>query len=100
MQMLKSKPEHLQDDNFVNNLYEDLLKDKHPRKTLKMVQVTDIHLDLKYRSGASNDCRSAICCRAEYGFPRQKSKQAGPLGDYHCDIPIDTITSMGEYVKE
>jgi hypothetical protein len=98
--MLKDKPEYLQDDNFVNNLYEDLLKDKHPRKTLKMLQVTDIHLDLKYRAGASNDCRSAICCRAEYGFPRQKAKQAGPLGDYHCDIPIDTITSMGEYVKE
>jgi len=35
--ILADKPEDLQDDNFVNKLYDEIHKDKHPRKTLKMV---------------------------------------------------------------
>ena len=98
--VLKDKPEIIQDDEFVNKLYDDVNKHPAGRKTLKMVHITDIHLDLKYAAGSNNQCRSPICCRSEYGFPREERRKAGPLGDYHCDVPMDTVVTMGEYIKE
>lgn len=64
-----------------------------------MVQFTDIHLDLKYVSGTSRICNYVICCREVNGHPTDKSQQAGPLGTYGCDVPVDVLTTMGEYIN-
>jgi hypothetical protein len=52
--ILKDKPEIIQEDDFVNRLYDDVNKNPKDRKTLKMVHITDIHLDLKYAPGSNN----------------------------------------------
>lgn len=64
-----------------------------------MVQFTDIHLDLQYVSGTSSVCTYIICCRAINGVPTNESQKAGPLGTYGCDVPIDTLTTMGEFIN-
>ena len=51
---------------------EKLLKDKktiskenlgEKENTLKVLQITDIHLDLEYQEGTSGECNFPICCR-------------------------------------
>jgi hypothetical protein len=41
-----------------------------------------------------------ICCRADDGFPKNESLKAGPMGTFGCDIPIDVVTTMGDYINE
>lgn len=65
-----------------------------------MVQFTDLHMDLDYVTGAAAECDDVICCRAQYGFPSDKSLQAGPMGSYECDVPVDVLTQMGELINE
>ncbi|CDW80649.1 saposin b domain-containing protein [Stylonychia lemnae] len=99
--MLADKPNVIQNDDFMNNLYETINNDsnKNLRPTFKAVHFTDVHTDFYYVSGASTQCDNIICCRKENGFPTNKSIQAGPLGAYGCDIPIDVLTTMGDYIN-
>ncbi len=64
-----------------------------------MVQFTDLHLDLDYVTGTATDCDDIICCRAQYGYPADSSLQARPMGSYDCDIPVDVLTTMGDFIK-
>ena len=52
---LSTKPEFLKDDNFVNDLY-DQIQNK-PTNTFTFVQFTDAHLDLDYKAGTLTACR-------------------------------------------
>lgn len=99
--MLASKPDSVKNDDFIDNLYKEIAADpnREQRPTLKFVHFTDIHMDMKYRAGASKKCGDVICCRAENGFPTNESLQAGPLGTFGCDIPIDVVTQMGEIIN-
>jgi len=100
-EILSSKPAIIQNDDFVDNLYKEIAEDpnRDQRPTLKFVHFTDIHMDLKYRAGASTKCSEVICCRATDGFPTDPALQAGPLGSFGCDIPVDVVTTMGEIIN-
>ena len=56
-------------------------------------------MDPLYRRGASKVCDDVICCREVNGFPTDPALQAGPLGDFGCDIPVDVVTQMGEIIN-
>lgn len=101
-EMLADKPAVIANDSFVDDLYQEIANDPNRanRTTLKIVQFTDIHLDLEYVSGTSKTCDMVICCRQVNGHPSNASDQAGPLGSYGCDVPIDTLTTMGEFINE
>jgi hypothetical protein len=73
--MLSDKPAAALSDNFVDTLYNQISNDpsKDERPTLKIVQFTDIHLDLMYVSGTAKVCDYVICCRAVNGYPTDKS---------------------------
>jgi sphingomyelin phosphodiesterase len=71
-----------------------------PRKTLKVVHMSDPHIDLEYQVGALNKCDGYLCCRKENGFPADKKLQAGPWGGYWCDLPEQTLQSMLEHVRD
>jgi hypothetical protein len=43
--VLAQKPEIIQNDDFVNSLYKDILADPNPRPTLTFLHLSDIHLD-------------------------------------------------------
>ena len=57
--MLHDKPENLKNNTFVNDLYKQVREDpnRNQRPVLKMVQFTDIHMDLLYAQGASTKCK-------------------------------------------
>jgi len=39
------------------------------RKTISVIQFTDVHLDLEYKVGTNILCNNVICCREEDGYP-------------------------------
>lgn len=100
--ILSTKPAEIQNDDFIDNLYKEIANDpnREQRPTFKLVHFTDIHMDLKYRAGASKKCSEVICCRASDGFPTDPALQAGPLGAFGCDIPVDVVTTMGEVINK
>jgi len=52
IRVLKDKPAVIADDNFINNLYTQIKADTKPRKTLKVVHMSDPHIDMEYKVGA------------------------------------------------
>ena len=85
-----------------------LLKDKPDKKrekidytapTLKMLQLTDIHLDLEYNENSTVYCDEPICCRTPASnYSRIKSGKYGYHS--HCDGSIDTLDSFMEKAYE
>jgi len=69
--VLADKPDIIQNDDFVNKKYEEIRFGEN-RRTLKIVHISDPHIDLEYAEGSNWLCESYLCCRAEWGFPDQK----------------------------
>jgi hypothetical protein len=46
--MLATKPEIIQDNNYVNSLYAKIKADPNPRPTFKAVHISDLHMDYSY----------------------------------------------------
>ena len=63
-EVLKSKPKFIQNDDFMDKLYEKLVKESksEKRETYKVLQISDWHLDPRYKEGANRNCRNSICC--------------------------------------
>ncbi|CAG7733946.1 unnamed protein product [Allacma fusca] len=69
------------------------------KSTIKILQLTDIHLDPLYRPGSRAKCRSDLCCRGEE-VP-EKEFQAGYFGDFrYCDLPIHTFENALAHIAE
>ena len=69
-------------------------------ETVKVVHITDIHLDPLYTPETKADCSDALCCRPESGYPDKDEKPAGFYGDFMCDIPIWTAQLGLESIME
>ena len=52
-------------NHYIDNLYKEIATQDVPRETIKVVQFSDVHLDLKYNEGSIADCDVAFCCRTE-----------------------------------
>jgi hypothetical protein len=89
--VLSDKPALIQDDNFINNLYSEIKADTKPRKTLKVVHMSDPHIDMEYKVGSLWKCTGYLCCRDVNGYPTDTALQAGPWGAYLCDLPEQTL---------
>lgn len=98
--LLADKPDHIQSDNYLNNLYEQINSDPNPRKTIKIAHFTDLHVDLEYAVGAAINCENILCCRAVEGFPVDPRNQATEYGNYFCDVPPNLFYMMGDYIKQ
>ncbi|KAJ9133691.1 Sphingomyelin phosphodiesterase [Pleurostoma richardsiae] len=69
---------------------------------LKVVHISDIHVDLSYTVGASTNCTEEICC---YPYSADLAAgvtdyPAGPWGDHACDSPLGLSLSMYEAIKK
>ena len=60
---LAAKPENTKDNQFVNNLYKKIAADPNPRPIRRSIQLSDLHIDFKYKVGAATECNFPICCR-------------------------------------
>ncbi|GAB6026449.1 hypothetical protein CHUAL_012647 [Chamberlinius hualienensis] len=67
---------------------------------LKVLHITDIHIDEEYVEGSIVDCGEPLCCREKkrgFGFAHHRAGKWGSTG--RCDTPPHTVDSMLEYLK-
>ncbi|XP_076822580.1 sphingomyelin phosphodiesterase-like isoform X1 [Clavelina lepadiformis] len=68
--------------------------------TSKFLFFSDVHMDVKYESGASAVCGEPLCCRDNDPTPSDAFEGAGKWGDYrNCDMPRRTVEGMMEAAK-
>jgi sphingomyelin phosphodiesterase len=68
-------------------------------RTLKVLQLTDLHIDPNYHVGAMNECENELCCHVEngQGLP---GRTAGYYGDYgKCDLPFHSYINALEHIS-
>lgn len=70
--------------------------------TTKVVQFTDIHMDLHYKDGGNSDCGSGIpiCCRESDGLPANEDVKAGKYGHWMCALPMETTEEMFKNARD
>lgn len=71
---------------------------QEPSSVLRILHLSDIHLDPYYVEGAPTRCSETICCR-NTTRGRQNSKSSGRFGDYSCDVPLNTVKTIFDYIK-
>lgn len=63
---------------------------------IKVIHISDIHVDLEYEAGASYNCTKNICCRpyTVADEPGNNDTPAGPYGNIACDSPLSLEQSL------
>lgn len=69
-------------------------------KRVKVLHMSDMHLDPRYAVGAEGNCTSNLCCRANNPNPNVQgiSLPATPYGSFECDSPYDLALAALESV--
>ena len=69
-------------------------------ETLKMLQITDLHIDLEYRENSTTNCKKPICCRD----PPTGSSEEELSGKYgyegKCDVPFELFETFLDDAKD
>lgn len=102
LRVLSDKPASIMNNNFIDNLYEDIKikeMDGPKRDTIKIFHMTDFHIDFNYTVGASNTCNDMLCCQPQSGEPQSPDQVAGKWGDYRCDLPIWTAEKAKDVLE-
>jgi sphingomyelin phosphodiesterase len=92
---------------IIDQIYEGMpeKKEKTPtyRKTYKILQVNDIHIDLNYEPGTISNCKDGVvCCRANKTAGGDPVHYAGYWGATKgsCDIPKHTFQQFLLQIKK
>ena len=64
---------------------------------LRILHLTDIHLDLDYVPYEGNGCGQPYCCRADKAKD-QNANDTGYWGSYYCDPPMRTVYNLFENI--
>lgn len=72
-------------------------KDAHK---LKILHISDTHVDPLYVVGANADCNEPLCCRANDGMTDVSFSAAGKWGAYRCDLPLKTFEHLLDHIME
>ena len=99
-EILATKPESIQNDDYINNLYAQIEADTSEREILRAIQLTDVHLDYSYQPGTKENCGFGACCRTTAGFPPAGEDGAGAWGSLYCDLPMQTFENMLDFVTD
>ena len=99
--ILATKPVAVQNDDYIQNLYDEMAKSTEPRPTLKALHMSDVHLDFAYTPGTLSNCKDYLCCHVASGYPKHDDDlAAGEWGGIKCDIPVKTYQSMLDHMVE
>eukprot|EP00829_Urostomides_striatus_P009295 TRINITY_DN2039_c0_g1_i1.p1 TRINITY_DN2039_c0_g1~~TRINITY_DN2039_c0_g1_i1.p1 ORF type:complete len:476 (+),score=97.66 TRINITY_DN2039_c0_g1_i1:99-1526(+) len=72
---------------------------KQNRRTIRIAQIGDIHMDPYYMENKSVECRHMSCCRIDSGPPKNEQDKSGYWGTVgNCDIPSRTVQSAIDYM--
>lgn len=97
--LLAKKPMSTFDNDFVNKMYKSQNLYGADREQVKIVTISDLHVDYNYLEGSSNECGKPLCCRANSGKPISEDKKAGKWGDYKCDLNEIALDNMLSYIR-
>ena len=97
--MLQSKPDFIQNNSFIDGLYDQIESDPKPRKTIRVLHFSDIHIDFNYETGMSTVCDYPTCCRRVNGEAKSWEESAGAWGDFMCDLPVETAELLFMYIR-
>lgn len=62
---------------------------------MKILHLSDLHVDLLYDEGSSVVCEHPYCCRHAFGDPGPGEEAAGHWGSLgYCDIPEHTLADL------
>ncbi|XP_064651922.1 sphingomyelin phosphodiesterase-like [Lineus longissimus] len=62
---------------------------------LRILQLSDIHMDFNYQVGANAECGEPLCCTKGNGPAPTPAQAAGKWGDHRkCDIPYWTLENL------
>jgi len=90
--ILATKPASLRNDDYIQNLYNEIAQATTPRPTLRALHLSDVHLDFAYTPGTISNCGEYLCCHVDNGYPKKASDvAAGEWGSPMCDIPVKTF---------
>jgi sphingomyelin phosphodiesterase len=68
---------------------------------LRILHLTDIHIDFEYQEGSIANCNEPLCCRNSSKPSKAAPRYAGKWGDYNdCDIPLRTLESMFDHISK
>ena len=68
--------------------------------TMKVLQISDIHLDLSYTIGSLANCGVPNCCMNVSGMAESPGDDAAEYwGNYRCDLPHWTFKHVLEHIK-
>ncbi|KAJ7082370.1 sphingomyelin phosphodiesterase [Mycena belliarum] len=70
------------------------------RAPVRVVHISDVHIDRMYTMGAEANCTKSICCRDFVDSPVTPTVPAGPNGNGHCDSPVTLADSMLREVEK
>lgn len=65
---------------------------------MRILHLSDIHLDEVYTPGLDTDCGEPLCCRPPNKFVGL-DKGAGKWGSYPCDIPLTTVENLFQHIS-
>lgn len=60
---------------------------------LRVLHISDTHVDPLYVEGSNAMCGEPLCCRESDGHTNQSFAAAGKWGHYRCDLPKRTLES-------
>lgn len=62
---------------------------------MKILHLSDLHVDLLYDEGSAAVCEHPYCCRHAFGDPGTGELAAGHWGALaYCDIPLHTLEDL------
>ncbi|KAK7075333.1 Sphingomyelin phosphodiesterase, partial [Halocaridina rubra] len=63
--------------------------------TIRILHLSDLHVDLLYNEGSAAVCGHPLCCRNAFGLPGPGEDAAGYWGALsNCDIPLVTLENL------
>ncbi|XP_071502434.1 sphingomyelin phosphodiesterase-like [Diadema antillarum] len=69
--------------------------------TLRVLHISDLHIDLMYEPGSNAECGEPLCCRSNDGPPAPGTKGAGKWGDFRtCDVSLDLMKNTLENIAK
>ncbi|XP_050400269.1 sphingomyelin phosphodiesterase A [Patella vulgata] len=67
-----------------------------PTETLRVLQISDIHVDKFYKPGSPSNCDIFLCCHEDVNG----TEPAGYYGEYNCDLPWWTVDVLVDSIKQ
>ena len=96
--IIADKPEVIKNNDYIDNLYKQIKNDTK-RDTIRIMHMSDLHIDFEYTEGNNKNCGEPLCCMKVNGPAPTPEDAAGKFGEYNCDTSPALAESFFKFVK-